>query len=664
MANSSQFANIPLLRRNPGLAEIESILDLFPAATFLADINSNHILLANTKATELTAYTRAELSGMDLGKLFSTSDQRIFSVGKSQETRPSLISLSTRNKSTIDVHVTFNELSIQRKWILISVELMSVLRKELAARERREKIKSNMDTLVEAFQKTELEAALSLALKAGSQIIGCSLLSIYLQNMNPRGQDLELTRSAIYGPADRLPPVIPAQDLVHMHSTHVWTPGKRALSILHRSARSDGLSFLATAPLGPPKAMIGLVAIAGDETVPLENVQPNLKILANMITTLIQQHSRTSGLEDELRAWFKASTISETIERSTQDGVVILDAELVIKRLNPAAEAILGYTSPDARGHPVENILIGTDNLIPALSMAQQGIPTLNLEDIHLYRRSGQPFLARVSTFPAMRGNDLEGVIILIQDLTEEEQIQAQAKQLEQRALLGEVTAIFAHEVRNPINNISTGLQLMTYNLSPDDPNQELIGRLQADCDRLADLMKSVLSFSRPTEYEMEPLDLGILLNRLLERAKPSMTSASVQHRLQVEPASPYIEGNQRALEQVFNNLISNAIQAMAEADKGGNLVVKVHLLRTSGTRQVVEVSVADDGPGISKENLEHIFQPFFTTKPNGTGLGLAITKRIVTAHKGSINVTSIPGGTVFYVHFPALGQSAKNAVQ
>jgi two-component system sensor histidine kinase AtoS len=662
MANSSQFANIPLLRRNPGLAEIEAILDLFPTATFLADITSNRIILANTKATELTSYTRAELSGMDLGKLFNTSDQQIFSLGKSQETRPSLISLSTRNKSKIDVHATFNELSIQRKWILISVELMSVLKRELAARERRAKIKSNMDTIVEAFQQAELEPALNLALKAGALITGSSLLSIYLQNMNPHGQDLELTRYTSHGSADSLPAVIPAQDLVHMHSTQIWNPGKRALSILHRSARSAGLSYLATAPLGPPKAMIGLIAIAGDDTVSQDNLQSNLKILANTITTLIQQHSRLSGLEDELRAWFKASTISETVERSTQDGVVILDADLIIKRLNPAAEIILGYTSPDARGQPVDNILIGTDSMLPALSMAQQGIPTLNLEDIHLYRRSGQPFLARVSTYPAMRGNELEGVIILIQDLTEEEQIQAQAKQLEQRALLGEVTAIFAHEVRNPINNISTGLQLMTYNLSPDDPNQELIGRLQTDCDRLADLMKSVLSFSRPAEYEMEPLDLGVLLNRLLERAKPSMTSSSVQHRLQVEPATPYIEGNQRALEQVFNNLISNAIQAMAE--EGGNLVVKVHSLKSSGARQVVEVSVADDGPGISKENQDRIFQPFFTTKPNGTGLGLAITKRIVTAHKGSINVTSIPGGTVFSVHFPAMSQSAKIADQ
>jgi two-component system sensor histidine kinase AtoS len=662
MANSSQFANIPLLRRNPGLAEIEAILDLFPTATFLADITSNRIILANTKATELTSYTRAELSGMDLGKLFNTSDQQIFSLGKSQETRPSLISLSTRNKSKIDVHATFNELTIQRKWILISVELMSVLKRELAARERRAKIKSNMDTIVEAFQQAELEPALNLALKAGALITGSSLLSIYLQNMNPHGQDLELTRYTSHGSADSLPAVIPAQDLVHMHSTQIWNPGKRALSILHRSARSAGLSYLATAPLGPPKAMIGLIAIAGDDTVSQDNLQSNLKILANTITTLIQQHSRLSGLEDELRAWFKASTISETVERSTQDGVVILDADLIIKRLNPAAEIILGYTSPDARGQPVDNILIGTDSMLPALSMAQQGIPTLNLEDIHLYRRSGQPFLARVSTYPAMRGNELEGVIILIQDLTEEEQIQAQAKQLEQRALLGEVTAIFAHEVRNPINNISTGLQLMTYNLSPDDPNQELIGRLQTDCDRLADLMKSVLSFSRPAEYEMEPLDLGVLLNRLLERAKPSMTSSSVQHRLQVEPATPYIEGNQRALEQVFNNLISNAIQAMAE--EGGNLVVKVHSLKSSGARQVVEVSVADDGPGISKENQDRIFQPFFTTKPNGTGLGLAITKRIVTAHKGSINVTSIPGGTVFSVHFPAMSQSAKIADQ
>jgi signal transduction histidine kinase len=126
---------------------------------------------------------------------------------------------------------------------------------------------------------------------------------------------------------------------------------------------------------------------------------------------------------------------------------------------------------------------------------------------------------------------------------------------------------------------------------------------------------------------------------------------------LQIEQDLPLILGNPRALEQVFTNLINNAIQAMGE--QAGTLALKVQAVKTPGRRNVVEVSVADSGPGIPKELQDRIFQPFFTTKPNGTGLGLAITRRIITAHKGILQVNSFPGGTVFSVQIPEVDPTA-----
>ncbi len=287
------------------------------------------------------------------------------------------------------------------------------------------------------------------------------------------------------------------------------------------------------------------------------------------------------------------------------------------------------------------------------LKNALDGLPTLKAENLHIYRRNGETFLAQVSVLPARIEDSIQGTILLIQDMSEKEQIQAQAQQLEQRALLGEVTAIFAHEVRNPINNISTGLQLMGYNLPNDDPNQEIISRLQADCDRLGELMKSVLAFSRPTEYEMESVAIGPLLNRLLERQRSRSATPPIQTHMQIETGTPDVRGNARALEQVFSNLITNAAQAMS--DTGGSIAVKVRQVVAGEERRYIQIDVADNGPGIPKELQERIFQPFFTTKPNGTGLGLAITKRIITAHKGNIQVSSFPGGTVFHVQLPAM---------
>jgi signal transduction histidine kinase len=290
---------------------------------------------------------------------------------------------------------------------------------------------------------------------------------------------------------------------------------------------------------------------------------------------------------------------------------------------------------------------------MPALRLAQTGIPTLNQDNIRLYRRSGQAFLARVSTLPVKSEDDLQGIVTLIQDLSEKEIARSHAEQLEQHALLGTVTAIFAHEVRNPINNISTGLQWMAYKLPGDDPLQEQIIKMQADCERVDGMMKSVLTYARTTEYEMEPVDLGVLINRLLDKLKPRLTGANVQPHLKVEQNAPLIMGNPRALEQVFTNLFTNAIQAMEGS--GGVLAVKIQNAETTGKRQYALVVVADNGPGIPQDYQDRIFQPFFTTKSSGTGLGLAITQRIVTAHKGTIQVTSFPGGTVFSVQLPAI---------
>jgi signal transduction histidine kinase len=256
-----------------------------------------------------------------------------------------------------------------------------------------------------------------------------------------------------------------------------------------------------------------------------------------------------------------------------------------------------------------------------------------------------------MSTIPLLNGEDIEGVIVLLRDLSAHEESEVRNQQLEQRALLGEVTAIFAHEVRNPINNISTGLQLMAINLPSDDPNQEVIARLLDDCNRLTHLMQSVLTFSRPPENKYQQVELSELLPTLLERWRPRFARLNVQQEFKTKTGNSKIWGDPRALEQVFSNLIGNAVEAMKA--NGGNLSIHIRPSHPKGGRQHVEVNVIDDGPGIPQNLIDRIFEPFVTTNRNGTGLGLSIAKRIVSAHKGVINVSSVPGGTVFQVIFP-----------
>ena len=114
---------------------------------------------------------------------------------------------------------------------------------------------------------------------------------------------------------------------------------------------------------------------------------------------------------------------------------------------------------------------------------------------------------------------------------------------------------------------------------------------------------------------------------------------------------SPVVIGDMRSLEQVFVNLVSNAVQAMEKT--GGTLTIKAHEISERESHPMIEITVSDSGPGIPDDVRDHIFEPFMTTNQNGTGLGLAISKRIVVAHKGNIFVESFTGGTIFHVLLP-----------
>ena len=310
---------------------------------------------------------------------------------------------------------------------------------------------------------------------------------------------------------------------------------------------------------------------------------------------------------------------------------------------------MLGYTSIELLEQDVKDILVGPEDIVASLLDALGHERTAERPYITLHRRDGTPFPVHLRAVPLARQSPTR-LLIVLSDQTERKAIEDQNELLAQRALLGEVSAIFAHEVRNPINNISTGIQLVASRLGDDHPMHDSLDRVRKECTRLDQLMTDVLFFTRRLELKMERLDLADLLGHLIERWRPRLNQAGVTSHVEFDPSTPAVLVDPRTFEQVIVNLITNALQAMP----GGGTLSLALSTAASAHGEVVELKLADTGPGIPQEQIDRIFDPFFTTKKDGTGLGLAISRRIVAAHKGSIQVESFPdAGTVFTLQIP-----------
>jgi signal transduction histidine kinase len=188
--------------------------------------------------------------------------------------------------------------------------------------------------------------------------------------------------------------------------------------------------------------------------------------------------------------------------------------------------------------------------------------------------------------------------------------------------------------------------------LAPDDPNQDNIGRIQNDCTRLNNLLESLMSSVRTVDTQLELIDLDVYLHKIVDRWRPKFAKVNVNPVFNIETNLSKIMGDPKSLDRVFTNLITNALDAMAE--KGDTLAVTAVMNKEIVNHPFVDISITDNGPGIPEDVKEHLFSPYMTTRKKGTGLGLFLTKQIVTAHKGSISVNSFPGGTVFTIRLPA----------
>jgi PAS domain S-box-containing protein len=244
----------------------------------------------------------------------------------------------------------------------------------------------------------------------------------------------------------------------------------------------------------------------------------------------------------------------------------------------------------------------------------------------------------------------ISGVIISVRDITVERKLEQQIVQSERLAAMGAMIGGVAHELNNPLTSIM-GVSELLQDTETNETSRKQLAMLQQQARRAAEIVQNLTYFSRPPAPGKSRINLVEVVERTLNLHAYSLRKNNVTVDFLKDPAVPYALGDPHQLMQVFLNLILNAEHAIREVRDKGTL--RIRLGRSEGS---VWVSFHDDGPGIAKESLSSIFDPFYTTKRpgRGTGLGLSICKSVLKEHKGSIEAANSPeGGAVFTVTLP-----------
>ena len=233
--------------------------------------------------------------------------------------------------------------------------------------------------------------------------------------------------------------------------------------------------------------------------------------------------------------------------------------------------------------------------------------------------------------------------------------LQQESARQERFAALGEMAAVLAHEIRNPLGAIKGLAQFLGEKRAADPPQLEMTRTIVNEATRLERLVSDLLTYARPRLPNRQPTDLPGVLDEVLRLLGPAANAAGVACRVDISGNAFPLSADPEQLKQLFGNLVLNAIQAMPA---GGRLTLTQRSLDgKSRTRRAVEVTVEDTGSGICEADLSRIFEPFYTTRTKGTGLGLAICTQIAAAHGGTIRVARTgPEGTTILVTLPVEG--------
>jgi PAS domain S-box-containing protein len=345
------------------------------------------------------------------------------------------------------------------------------------------------------------------------------------------------------------------------------------------------------------------------------------------------------------------STLRENLDQmmsGLEDGLLLFGADGRAVLVSPSVEKFIGERASEMRGQRVSEIFPANHPMREALRLEGDVIEPVERTEVTLRDQTGLRRIGISAQVIRERGQRM-GTLVTLRDVESLQRIGNQLQVSERLAALGRLTAGVAHEVKNPLNSMRLWLEVLKANMPTELEPQQAVKMLDSEIDRLDRAVKTFLNFTRPVELKLEETDLRELLDDVLGAARPSITKAGVELRVDLPSEFPPILVDRQLIHQGVLNLLLNASEF---TDRGGRITLS---LRRSGDAAVI--AVADSGKGISTEDQKKIFQLFFTTRPGGTGIGLANTFRFVQLHNGQIEFDSVAGrGTTFRIELPLAG--------
>jgi PAS domain S-box-containing protein len=349
--------------------------------------------------------------------------------------------------------------------------------------------------------------------------------------------------------------------------------------------------------------------------------------------------AKIERLEKQL-AWYKS------FFDNASDAVFIVQPETwCVLDANEYAATLLGTTCDELIGSSLPQFR-------RIFKLLQKSSSPMVLSELTLETKAEESLMVEVSArFVEYDGKNL--IQAIARDVSEQHALTDKLVQADKLVLLGQLSAGVAHEIRNPLAAVNLNLQILKRNIPEDSPEYDYVNTALQGVERISRIVEVTLNFSRPTIPDIKQVNINSLIPTTLELVASVLKRKDITVELQFDDNLPQVAADEKQLQQVFINLITNSADAIKTK---GKIIIRTYteapIKHTEG--EMVVISITDDGIGITPEDLSKIFNPFFTRKPDGTGLGLPITQRILHQHGGIIDVESKVGvGTTFYVKLP-----------